>query len=73
LRDLHHGELDGLVDLAPHFEELAELVNGLAVMGELTPQASDVVSSYGERISSFIVTALFNRLGIDAVTSMLGK
>ncbi len=42
-----------------HFEELAELVRGLAVMGELTPRATDAISAYGERISSIIVTAHF--------------
>jgi aspartate kinase len=67
LRELHRRESDGLVDLAPHFEELAELVKGLAVMGELTPRATDAISSYGERISSLIVTALFKRCGLDAV------
>src|SRR5205807_8754614 len=40
------------------------LVKGLVVMGELTPRATDAISSYGERISSIIVTAFFNRNGI---------
>jgi aspartate kinase len=35
-------------------------------MGELTPRATDAISSYGERISSIIVTALFDRAGIPS-------
>ena len=49
-----------------HFQELTELVNGLAVMGELTPRATDAISAYGERLSSIIVAAHFRSCGIDA-------
>ena len=49
-----------------HFLELAELVKGLAVMGELTPRATDAVSAYGERLSSIIVAARFRALGLAA-------
>jgi aspartate kinase len=69
LRQFHEREAAGLcVDpqIEAHFHELAELVKGLAVMGELTPRATDAISSYGERISSIIVTAAFRRHGIDA-------
>ena len=50
-----------------HFQELGELVKGLAVLGELTPRSVDAISSYGERISSRIVTAGFRKAGLDAV------
>ena len=68
LRDFHCRESSG-VDAAieSHFNELGELVRGLAVMGELTPRATDAISSYGERISSIIVTAAFSRLGLRAI------
>ena len=36
-----------------------ELVKGLAVLGELTPRSVDAISSYGERLSSYIVTLGF--------------
>ena len=49
-----------------HFQELTELVKGIAVMGEMTPRATDAVSAFGERLSSIIVTARFRGLGIDA-------
>ncbi len=48
------------------FEELAELLRGLSVIGELTPRTIDAVSSYGERLSSMIVAEKFRAAGIDA-------
>jgi aspartate kinase len=60
-------ELGVDAEVEAHFHELAELVKGLAVMGELTPRATDAISSYGERISSVIVAAFFNKAGIPAV------
>lgn len=51
----------------PLFGELEELVKGLAVMQELTPRAIDAISSYGERLSSAILTLAFESTGIAAV------
>ena len=68
LRDFHCRESSGVDDeIQLHFSELGELVRGLAVMGELTPRATDAISSVGERISSIIVTAAFQRFGLAAV------
>ncbi len=68
LRDFHCRESSGVdAVIEKHFTELGELVRGLAVMGELTPRATDAISSYGERISSIIVTAHFNKCGLSAV------
>ena len=50
-----------------HFAELRELVKGLVIMGELTPRATDAISAFGERLSSLIVNAHFQYLGLDAV------
>jgi aspartate kinase len=50
-----------------HFSELDALTRGLAVMGELTPRATDAISAYGERISSIIVTEHFRRSGMNSV------
>jgi aspartate kinase len=69
LHQFHRREAAGLcvdAEIDTHFEELAELVKGLAVMGEMTPRATDAVSAFGERLSSIIVTARFRSLGIDA-------
>jgi len=57
-------ELDRTLD--DHFQELTELVRGLAVLGELTPRSIDAISSYGERLSSYVVTLAFRHFGIRA-------
>ena len=62
---LEGSSVDGSVDA--HFAELAELVKGLAILGELTPRSIDAISAFGERLSSLIVADAFHRLGIDAV------
>jgi len=70
LEAFHRRESEGLdvgAALDAHFQELTELVRGLAVMGELTPRATDAISAYGERLSSIIVAEHFRRLGIDMV------
>lgn len=76
LRDYHSREARLVVPLAErasldraldeHFQELTELVKGLAVLGELTPRSIDAISSYGERLSSFIVTLAFRHFGMAA-------
>ncbi len=48
------------------FDSLDEILRGLAAILELTPRISDLVVSYGERISSRIVAAAFSELGINA-------
>jgi aspartate kinase len=47
------------------FIALDEILRGLAAVGELTPRISDMVVSYGERISSRIVTAAFAERGLN--------
>jgi aspartate kinase len=48
------------------FDSLDEVLRGLAAILELTPRISDLIVSYGERVSSRIVAAAFRELGIDA-------
>jgi aspartate kinase len=77
LRDYHSREARQVVPLAEragldrfldeHFQELTELVKGLAVLGELTPRSVDAISSYGERLSSYVVTQAFRDFGMPAV------
>src|SRR5919109_362300 len=77
LRDFHSREARLVVPLAErseldrtldeHFQELTELVKGLAVLGELTPRSIDAISSYGERLSSLIVTNHFQHHGMRTV------
>jgi len=75
LRDFHSREARQVVPLAEraaldrfldeHFQELTELAKGLAVLGELTPRSIDAISSYGERLSSYIVTLAFRHSGME--------
>jgi aspartate kinase len=76
LRDFHSRESRQIVPLAEraaldrmldeHFQELTELVKGLAVLGELTPRSIDAISSYGERLSSSIVSLAFRHFGMES-------
>ena len=69
LRTFHLTEAKGLgVDakIESLFQELSALVDGLAILGELTPRATDGISAYGERLSSLIVAAHFVHCGLDA-------
>ncbi len=59
------GPVGGVIET--HFHELAELVQGLAILGELTPRSVDAISAYGERLSSLIVAERFRANGLDAV------
>ncbi len=58
------GALITLID--QKFDSLDEILRGLAAILELTPRISDLVVSYGERISSRIVAATFCERGISA-------
>ena len=49
------------------FKELKDFVKALIVMRELSPRVIDALSAYGERLSSVIVSAAFQRLGIPAL------
>jgi aspartate kinase len=67
LRDFHLRESNMERTVDEHFQELTELVKGLAILGELTPRSIDAISSFGERLSSRIVTNYFQHHGIAAV------
>jgi aspartate kinase len=48
------------------FDELGGLARSIATLGELTPRSQDAIVSFGERLSSVIVTAAFAARGIAA-------
>src|SRR3954471_10448267 len=76
LRERHYntaGELLGTAlftqfhsDLGTEFEELEELLRGISAVGELTPRTTDHVASFGEVLSSKLVTAALSAHGIGA-------
>lgn len=76
LRERHYntaGELLGTAlftqfhsELGAEFEELEELVRGIAAVGELTPRTTDHVASFGEVLSSKLVAAALSAHDIPA-------
>jgi aspartate kinase len=63
----NHADCAGLCNLIEQkFDSLDEILRGLAAILELTPRISDLVVSFGERISSRIIAAAFCQLCIDA-------
>ena len=58
-------ELGHLLEV--HFNELGQLLHGLAILKELTPRTIDAISSYGERLSSEIITMALEDCGIPAI------
>ena len=76
LRERHYhaaGELLGTglhtdlhSELAAEFDSLEQLLRGISAVGELTPRTSDYVVSFGERLSSSIVTPAFVARDIPA-------
>jgi aspartate kinase len=76
LRERHYntaGELLGTAlftqfhsDLGTEFEDLEELLRGISAVGELTPRTTDHVASFGEVLSSKLVTAALSAHGIEA-------
>ena len=49
------------------FDAMDEVLRGLAAILELTPRISDLIVSYGERLSSVIIAHAFRERGLDAV------
>jgi aspartate kinase len=76
LRERHYntaGELLGTAlftqfhsDLGTEFEELEELLRGISAVGEVTPRTTDHVASFGEVLSSKLVTACLSAHGVEA-------
>src|SRR3974390_2565133 len=52
--------------LQAEFDSLEHLLRGIAAVGELTPRTSDYVVSFGERLSSIVITSAFEARGIPA-------
>lgn len=61
------GRMDALeVELASHFGQLEETLETIAGKGQVTPALWDETASYGERLSSLVVTAAFGALNLQA-------
>jgi aspartate kinase len=78
LRDRHLSQAERLLgtgdacaetcaELSAMIDELAQLAEALATLGDLTPRSLDAIAAYGERMSSLICVGAFVRQGIPAV------
>ncbi|MBB6331703.1 aspartokinase/homoserine dehydrogenase 1 [Chryseobacterium sediminis] len=50
-----------------HFNDIEDLYNGIAVLGELTNRIKDKIASYGEFLSSKIIAARLQHEGLDCI------
>lgn len=77
LRDQHETAATGLIDdptkrkvivatCAAILEELTRLLQGTALLRELTPRALDAISGIGERLSAPLVAAAITALGLQS-------
>jgi aspartate kinase len=48
------------------FKEMANIVQGLWILGELTPRSMDAMASFGERLSTLILADAMNKRGVPA-------
>lgn len=51
---------------ADHLEKLERLLNGIAVLKDMTPRARDYLVSFGECMSTRIFAAYLNKIGVKA-------
>jgi aspartate kinase len=50
-----------------YFEELVALIDGMVLLGEVTPRSMDYLFSFGERLSIQIISAAINDLGKKSI------
>jgi len=53
--------------IGSEFDSLDDLLRGIAAVGELTPRTTDLVVSFGERLSSRMVAEAFAQRGLNGV------
>jgi aspartate kinase len=73
----HRAAVEGLIEeprkrrlllesLEKSFQEVQMLLKGLSILGELTPRSLDAVLSYGERLSTLILTTAMQERELSA-------
>ncbi len=61
-----------LTNLDTDFTELLALIDGMVLLGEVTPRSMDYLTSFGERLSIKLVSSSINDLGKKSI-SLTGK
>src|SRR5690606_13580654 len=46
--------------------DLADMLHGIYLLQELSPKILDFISSFGERLSAYIISEVFRSRGVDA-------
>jgi aspartate kinase len=52
--------------LDKYIDEIKTLIHGLAILGELSPRSLDAMASYGERLSTMLLTAAMQERSVNA-------
>ncbi len=60
------GGEDVALELSAMCDEIGSLAEALSVLGHLTPRSLDTVASFGERMSSIMIAAAFNVMGVPS-------
>jgi aspartate kinase len=55
------------LEIAALFESLMEVLRGVSALAELSPRSTDNILSFGEQLSSRLVTACFTQKGLNSV------
>ncbi|NTW50233.1 MAG: aspartate kinase [Chlorobiales bacterium] len=68
-RDLLTPELyqEALLHLKKQFAELEDVLHGVFLLHERTPKSADLIVSFGERLSAYIISKAMSCSGVDAV------
>jgi bifunctional aspartokinase / homoserine dehydrogenase 1 len=77
VRTRHEDMINGLFDkensvqtilsLQPLFDELEKIIQGVSLIGELTPKTLDKILGFGERLSSLLISRYLNVQLIDSL------
>jgi len=59
-------EKDAVADITVLLTELSRILEGVALLGELSPRTLDLVMSFGERLSATIIARIFCANGMEA-------
>lgn len=57
---------DTLIEVQKRLNELGQILQGVYLIKELSPKTLDLIMSFGERLSAYIISQAFNDRGIES-------
>jgi aspartokinase/homoserine dehydrogenase 1 len=57
---------DALSEIKNLIGEISGILDGISILGELSPRSQDMAASFGERLSASLLARIFTAQGIDA-------